>query len=118
MSGLVEQTVTIKATAEVWLKLFALMHYNGGHSATFGLNFDGDGADAFKIDPPPPESLRRTAQRCGDVSGSVEIATVGSYTIRSVKPGCWVLGSDGEVDVMYRVNPDTGERIETRKYPD
>lgn len=85
----VKRTVTISATPEVWRKLerfFALMHYNAGHTAIFGLPFDGDGADSFKVDPPPPEELRKPAQRIGDASATLEIANEGSYYSRHVRP--------------------------------
>jgi hypothetical protein len=83
------RTLKISATPEVWLKLerfFALMHFNAGHSAVFGLNFDGDGADAFKVDPPPSEELRRPAQRIGDAGPTLEMATAHSYISRHIKP--------------------------------
>lgn len=34
-------------------KFFALLHHNPGHSATFGMDFDGDGHQVFVVDPPP-----------------------------------------------------------------
>lgn len=34
-------------------KLFSMLHHNPGHSATFGMEFDGDGHQTFKVDPPP-----------------------------------------------------------------
>jgi hypothetical protein len=56
-----QRDLTISVTPEVWRKLerlFALLHYNAGHTAIFGLTFDGDDADDFKIDPRPSEALR------------------------------------------------------------
>lgn len=85
--GLIKKTLTISADAETWAKFerfLALMHYNAGHSAIFGMAFDGDGADTLKVDPAPDEALRKPAQRIGDAGPELEIAGVNSYTARKL----------------------------------
>lgn len=59
----------------------ALMHYNGGHSATFGMSFDGDGADLLRVKPAPPEKYRKAVSGIGNAGGGLERANSdGSYT--------------------------------------
>jgi hypothetical protein len=114
--------MTISATPEVWRKLerfFALMHYNAGHSATFGLNFDGDGADAFQIEPAPNPLLRLPAQRIGDGGGSLEIANENSYVGRSVVdlPFYILRGAPSEELIHVSIAPDgSGSEKIVRRY--
>jgi len=118
MQQLFEETITIKATREVWLRLwrfFALMHYNGCHSGLFAMSFDGDGADVLKTDPPPPEELRKPAQRIGDAGSEIEIAHTNSYSAsgRDFKRARYSL----EGNKLYRVTgPSYEDRELVREY--
>jgi hypothetical protein len=55
---MVTKTFTITAHEDSMAKLeafFAMLHFNGGHSSIFGIEFDGDGHDTAKFDPEPPK---------------------------------------------------------------
>ena len=58
------------------------MHYNAGHSSTFGLSFDGDGADRLTVDPAPDRSLRTEVH---NVCGDVEVAGDDGYYTKTIK---------------------------------
>jgi hypothetical protein len=120
--NLVSKDLTISATSEVWRKLerfFALLHFNAGHTAIFGMTFDGDGADGFKIDPPPSEALRKPAQRIGDAGPTLEMATTNSYVSKHVQPlPFWTIrGTESE---MLKVEDHDGpdSRRVVRRYDD
>jgi len=78
----VKVTYTIEMTPEVQKRFehfLAMLHYNGGHSSTFGLNFDGDGSDIFRVSPKPPRE-----SYLGEVSGiggDFEIAREKGYSV-------------------------------------
>lgn len=113
------RTLTIRATPEVWRKLerfFALMHFNAGHSAVFGLNFDGDGADAFRVDPPPSEDLRKPAQRIGDAGPTLEMATANSYISRHIKPSPFYLMRDANELLRAKEIGDGADFEVARRY--
>ena len=114
---MITREMKISATPEVWLKLerfFALMHFNGGHTAIFGIAFDGDGADAFKIDPPPREELRKPAQRIGDAGPTLEIANENSYTAKHVKVEGFYVMRDS--DVLLKDGGNGHELVVARRY--
>jgi hypothetical protein len=111
---MITQQIKISASPDVWGKLerfFALLHFNASHSATCGINFDGDGADCFKIEPAPSPLLRRAAQRIGDGGGGLEIANEDSYVGRSVVglPFYILRGTPGDELVRVSIALDGSE---------
>ncbi len=78
----------ITAPAEIHDRLdafLAFFHFNGGHSGTFGMWFDGDGADTLKVDPPPPKEYAKGSQRIANAGHELEIATnQGTYYSRAL----------------------------------
>jgi len=86
MKNMITKTYEITATEDVikrFERFLAFMHFNGGHSATFGMPFDGDGADILKVNPPPPlvksegkESDHNMVAGCGP---TLEVAYNNSY---------------------------------------
>ena len=62
------------------MTFLALMHYNQGHSGTFGIDFDGDGHERLTVDPAPHESLRPLVSAIGGTGIGPEIAGEGSYS--------------------------------------
>lgn len=76
----ITKTFEITATPDVmkrFERFLALMHYNGGHSATFGMPFDGDGSDVLKTNPPPENNEDR--KYIGGFGPELEIAYNNSY---------------------------------------
>lgn len=65
----ITKTYTITATPDTLLKFerfLAMMHWNRGHSALFGMSFDGDGHERLKVDPEPPKRPDHwLISRCG-----------------------------------------------------
>lgn len=82
------RTYTITASPDVlrrFERFLALLHYNAGHSAIFGLQFDGDGRDRLTVDPPPDPALALPAQRIGRALDGLEyVGATGEYHARSV----------------------------------
>lgn len=82
------RTYTITASPDVlrrFERFLALLHYNAGHSAIFGLQFDGDGRDRLTVDPPPDPALALPAQRIGRALDGLEyVEATGEYHARSV----------------------------------
>lgn len=69
------KTYTITASPDVHRRLerfLALLHYNAGHSAIFGMQFDGDGQDRVNVDPAPDVALAQPAQRIGSALDGLE----------------------------------------------
>jgi hypothetical protein len=58
----------------------ALMHFNQGHSGTFGIHFDGDGHERLTVDPAPHDSLKPLVDVMGGIGIGPEIAGEGSYS--------------------------------------
>ena len=77
------RTYAITASPDVHRRLerfLALLHYNAGHSATFGLQFDGDGQDRVVVEPPPDPALALPAQRIGGALDGLEyVGDDGNY---------------------------------------
>jgi hypothetical protein len=75
-------TYTIEMSPQVQKRFehfLAMLHYNGGHSSTFGMSFDGDGADVFRVTPKPPrETYLGEVSRIG---GDFEIAREKGYSV-------------------------------------
>lgn len=64
----------ITANAEAMAKFeafLAMLHYNGGHSGIFAMEFDGDGSDSLKVSP-KPEKFAAGLEMSG-VGADVEI---------------------------------------------
>lgn len=59
-------------TMERFEAFLAMLHYNGGHSGYFGLNFDGDGSDSLHVDPKPPKY--EAGSKISGTGANVEIA--------------------------------------------
>ena len=58
----ITKTYTITATPDTlrrFERFMGFLHYNGGHSAIFGMPFDGDGHERFKCEPPPERDSTR-----------------------------------------------------------
>lgn len=98
--ALVRKTYVITATEDTIRKLealLALMHYNGGHSGTFGMDFDGDGHERLKVEPAPDESFRRLVHLIGGSGAAVEVA--GEHSYRGIhldrKRGRWLADTAG-----------------------
>lgn len=51
-------TVNNQETMDKFERFLCFLHYNGGHSGIFGMEFDGDGPDRLKVDPAPPKDPR------------------------------------------------------------
>ena len=98
-------------TMKKFVRFLAMLHHNGGHSAFFGLWFDGDGHDHLKVEPwefEDVDTLRGGAQMIADVGHDVEAASDSgwsamplnysrsSYTVN--------MGEEGEMR-MWRVPP-------------
>ena len=104
------RTYTLTASPDVLRRVerfLALLHYNAGHSAIFGLQFDGDGRDRLAVDPPPDPALALPAQRIGRALDGLEY--VGSddlYRARAVA---------GNVVYLYREIPAKGIDLLLRK---
>ena len=73
----VEKIYRITAPENVHHRLnafLAFMHYNGGHTGTFAMSFDGDGNESLKVDPPPPREFARKMHQRYDAGQAVEWA--------------------------------------------
>lgn len=82
-TGTITKVFTITATPNVmktFERFLAFMHHNGGHSATFGMTFDGDGWDFLEVSPSDEvEKYVRDAHRIGSCGPEFEIAYEDSY---------------------------------------
>lgn len=103
----IKKTFEITATPEVMARferLLALMHYSAlwGHSATFAMAVDGDGADRFSVDPKPEEELRKQIGLITGVGGSLEIAMTEGYTAKNTESlkSKWYVDAEG----LYKDN--------------
>ena len=80
---MIRKTFEITATENVMRKFerfLALMHFNGGHSAAFGMAFDGDGWDRLQVKPSGGlEKYKKDASKIGGCGPGFEIAHDGSY---------------------------------------
>ena len=82
-----QMTLTIRATPDTlqkFLRFLALMHFNGGHTGTFAMEFDGDGNERLSVDPPLPREMAAIAQRIGGSGMDVEEAHRWGYTAYSI----------------------------------
>lgn len=81
--GTITKTFVITATPNVMSKFerfLAFFHYNGGHTGLFAMDFDGDGSDYMKVEPPPLKKYGGDAVRIGGcIGGGVEIAREETY---------------------------------------
>ena len=80
---MIRKTFEITATENVMRKFerfLALMHFNGGHSAAFGMAFDGDGCDRLQVKPSDDlEKYKKDASKIGGCGPVFEIAYEESY---------------------------------------
>jgi len=120
----VKQTFTITAdesTMKKFMRFLAFFHYNGGHSATFGMDFDGDGADSLKVEPPPPDFLRTEVNLIADAGPSLEIATANTYKAKYIdydKSEYYLDGNkDNDSVVLIRENNKEKVPLRTKFYP-
>jgi hypothetical protein len=51
-------TTNNQETMDTFERFLCFLHYNGGHSGIFGMEFDGDGSDRLKVDPAPAKDSR------------------------------------------------------------
>lgn len=84
------KTYTITASPAVHRRLerfLALLHYNAGHSAVFGMSFDGDGRDRLEVAPAPDAALAVPAQRIGGALDGLEyVGSDGDYRAVPISP--------------------------------
>lgn len=118
----VKQTFTITAnesTMKKFVRFLAFFHYNGGHSATFGMDFDGDGDDSLKVEPPPPDFLRTEVNLIADAGPNLEIATENTYKAKYIdydKSAYYLMG--GEVyDSVVLIKEGNEVPLRTKFYP-
>ena len=89
------ETFKVRATPDTMEKFkawLAFFHYNGGHSGTFAMDFDGDGHEQLSVEPAPPEKYRKPVNEIAGIGAGVEKALEGgSYTALStdLKKGWW-----------------------------
>lgn len=106
----VTKTYAVTTSPEVHRKLemfLALLHYNAGHSGTFGMQFDGDGSDRLRVEPAPDPGLALPAQRIGGVGHGLEFVSGRDY--------CAVAVEDGAV-YRYKQFPDAGvDQLQRRR---
>lgn len=81
------KTFEIETSIDVMRRIerfFALLHHNSnyGHSSTFAMPLDGDGADKVKVTPTP--GFAQEVDAIGGVGGSVEIAYSDSFTCKDL----------------------------------
>lgn len=103
----ITKTFTITASPEVmrrFERFLAFFHYNGGHTGTFAMDFDGDGSDYMKVDPPPAQEFGGDAVRIGGCTSGIELARDVSY---------WAIPLDAH-RTRYRIKDGILERY----YPD
>ncbi len=82
----ITKTFTITTSPRIMGRIerfFALLHFNGrfGHSGTFGMGLDGDGADHVTVNP-MDKKLSPEVNLLGGVGYDVEIARDDSYSGR------------------------------------
>lgn len=99
----IKKTFEIETSPDVMARferLLAMMHYNSawGHTATFAMPLDGDGADRMIVSPTPEH--RTEVGLIGGVGGSIEVAYDGSFGCCNAKE----LSSDWTVkdSILYR----------------
>jgi len=61
-------------TLQKFEQFMAFLHYNGGHTGTFGMSFDGDGHEHFQVSPAPPEEYSHGVGEASQVGGDFETA--------------------------------------------
>ncbi|MEW8048922.1 MAG: hypothetical protein AB2792_19915 [Candidatus Thiodiazotropha sp.] len=92
---------TSPAVMERFERFLALLHYNSafGHSSTFAMALDGDGADKVVISPRP--RFKNEVDVTGGIGGDVEIALDDGYMAKRISN----LGSDwfvGPAAALYK----------------
>lgn len=120
----VKQTFTITAdesTMKKFVRFLAFFHYNGGHSATFGIEFDGDGADSLKVEPPPPDFLRTEVNLIADAGPNLEIATENTYKAKYIDYHTDTYYLEGNKDndsvLLIKENKNGNVPVRTKFYP-
>ena len=76
-SGNITQKFEITAdmdTMQMLERFFAFLHFNGGHSGTFAMSFDGDGHQHLSVSPPPDKRYNKAMHAIGGSGADVEIA--------------------------------------------
>lgn len=115
----INKTFEITATPEVMARferLLALMHYSAlwGHSATFAMAIDGDGADNFTIEPKPSEEIRKQVGLTTGIGGSLEVAMTHGYTSKNTESlkSDWYVDAEGlhKGNKLYRTID--GDKVE------
>jgi len=80
---MITKTFEITATKNVMEKFerfLAFMHFNGGHSAVFGMAFDGDGWDRLQVKPSEDlEKYRKDVSKIGGCGPEFEVAHEDCY---------------------------------------
>ena len=79
MKEMITKTFEITATPNVmkrFERFLCSFHYNGGHSGTFAMPFDGDGSDVLKVSPAPPKETKSNSDFhiVANAGQSVEVA--------------------------------------------
>ena len=107
----IEKTFTIKGSVEVMARIerfFALLHRNSraGHSAYFGMWLDGDGPDAFTVEPRPDQLIMQEAGLVGGVGDVLEVATHRNFTTKRFDHNgkLYVTGVVDGVPTLFRIN--------------
>jgi hypothetical protein len=79
----ITRTFTITAPEDVmerFERFLALMHFNAGHTATFCMPFDGDGADTLRVTPSVTlEKYKEDSQKIAHCGPEFEIAGDNCY---------------------------------------
>jgi hypothetical protein len=86
MRNIVTKTYTVRAPVKTLVKFekfLGLLHYNGGHSGIFGMEFDGDGADRLKVEPEPVQ-INNDHHHIADSGMGLEVAYETCY--KAFKP--------------------------------
>lgn len=102
----VTRTFTVTASEDVmkrFEKFLCFLHFNGGHSGTFAMPFDGDGSDKFEVYPPPHKG-NKDWSRIASAGCDVEIAKNDRCESRPLnwdKPYYFVKGKE-----LYRTTHD------------
>lgn len=77
----ITKNFSITATPSVmkrFERFLCFLHYNGGHSAVFGMPFDGDGSDRLRVDP-APEKVNQDHHLIANGGPELEIALDDCY---------------------------------------